>query len=152
MTKTVVYQIEKYSFRQLTFNVQPYTIPSFLHAIQKPCVLCFCYWNRRFHPHVNKFFIRLSIQTEAWAVLLYRMLTICSVPISSLYFLYTSEALGVRFGMWGWCLDEGGICSGPLQYVHFFTLSSRSFQSIDWAILGSHNFRIRSRILLCFIR
>jgi len=43
------------------------------------------------------------------------MLTICSVPISSLYFLYTSEALGVRFGMWGWCLDEGGICSGPLQ-------------------------------------
>lgn len=55
------------------------------------------------------------------------MLTICSVPISSLYFLYTSEALGVRFGMWGWCLDEGGICSGPLQYVHFFYIVFKVF-------------------------
>jgi len=43
------------------------------------------------------------------------VLTICSVPISSLYFLYTSEALGVRFVMWGWCLDEDGTCSGPGQ-------------------------------------
>jgi len=43
------------------------------------------------------------------------MLTICSVPISSLYFLYTTEALGVRFGMWGWCLDEDGTCSWPWQ-------------------------------------
>jgi len=49
------------------------------------------------------------------AAFILMMLTTFSVPISSLYFLYTSEALGVRFGMWGWCLDEGGICSGPLQ-------------------------------------
>jgi hypothetical protein len=56
------------------------------------------------------------------------MLTICSVPISSLYFLYTSEALGVRFGMWGWCLDEDGTCSGPWQYVQIYFYFTTSFQ------------------------
>ena len=62
------------------------------------------------------------------------MLTICSVPISSLYFLYTSEALGVRFGMWGWCLDEDGTCSWPSQYVQTFLQGL--FRSIYLCRLG----------------
>ena len=48
----------------------------------------------------------------------FRMLITCSTPlIKTCYFLYTEEARGVRFGIWGWCLDEYGICSTPLQYV-----------------------------------
>ncbi|KII85072.1 hypothetical protein PLICRDRAFT_45184 [Plicaturopsis crispa FD-325 SS-3] len=43
-------------------------------------------------------------------------LTTFSVPmISSFYFLYASEAGGVRFGAWGWCLDSDGTCSSPLR-------------------------------------
>ncbi|KAF8896182.1 hypothetical protein BD779DRAFT_565869 [Infundibulicybe gibba] len=39
-----------------------------------------------------------------------------SMPmISSFYFLYSSQAGGVRFGLWGWCLDEGAVCINPLQ-------------------------------------
>ncbi|KIJ92986.1 hypothetical protein K443DRAFT_684879 [Laccaria amethystina LaAM-08-1] len=39
-----------------------------------------------------------------------------SLPISkSLYFLYASEAGGVRFGIWGWCLDQDPICMTPLK-------------------------------------
>jgi len=39
-----------------------------------------------------------------------------SVPlVSSFYFLYSSQANGVRFGLWGWCLDADGTCSSPLQ-------------------------------------
>jgi hypothetical protein len=39
-----------------------------------------------------------------------------SVPlVSSFYFLYSSQANGVRFGLWGWCLDSDGTCSSPLQ-------------------------------------
>ena len=59
------------------------------------------------------------------------MLTICSEPVSSLYFLYTSEALGVRFGLWGWCLDEDGTCSWPWQYVRFCFTRSFSSRFID---------------------
>ncbi|EDR10037.1 uncharacterized protein LACBIDRAFT_317946 [Laccaria bicolor S238N-H82] len=39
-----------------------------------------------------------------------------SLPISkSLYFLYASEAGGVRFGIWGWCLDSDPICMNPMR-------------------------------------
>jgi len=39
-----------------------------------------------------------------------------SVPlVSTFYFLYSSQAGGVRFGLWGWCLDSDGTCSSPLQ-------------------------------------
>lgn len=58
------------------------------------------------------------------------MLTICSEPISPLYFLYTSEALGVRFGMWGWCLDTDGTCSDPWQYVQSFFYNVFSSQFV----------------------
>jgi len=44
------------------------------------------------------------------------MLVTFSVPTSSsLYFLSTSEAGGVRFGIWGWCLNEDGTCLDPPQ-------------------------------------
>ncbi|KDR76135.1 hypothetical protein GALMADRAFT_462501 [Galerina marginata CBS 339.88] len=43
------------------------------------------------------------------------MLTTFSVPlVSTFYFMHSSQANGVTFGMWGWCLDEGGLCS-PLR-------------------------------------
>ncbi|KAF9466629.1 hypothetical protein BDZ94DRAFT_186544 [Collybia nuda] len=42
-------------------------------------------------------------------------LTTFSMPLSSLYFLYSSQAGGVRFGLWGWCIDEDGTCLGPLE-------------------------------------
>jgi len=35
-----------------------------------------------------------------------------SVPfISTFYFLQTNESGGVRFGLWGWCLTNGTLCS-----------------------------------------
>ncbi|KAF7771757.1 hypothetical protein Agabi119p4_6068 [Agaricus bisporus var. burnettii] len=38
-----------------------------------------------------------------------------SLPlVHSMYFLWSSQAGGVRFGIWGWCLDEGSICSETL--------------------------------------
>lgn len=41
-----------------------------------------------------------------------RTVTTFSLPfVGSLYFLWASEAGGVRFGIWGWCLDEGNVCS-----------------------------------------
>ncbi|PFH48778.1 hypothetical protein AMATHDRAFT_149160, partial [Amanita thiersii Skay4041] len=43
-------------------------------------------------------------------------LTTFSTPfITSFYFLYTSQAGGTRFGLWGWCLDEDGACSDSLR-------------------------------------
>ncbi|KAJ3564006.1 hypothetical protein NP233_g8577 [Leucocoprinus birnbaumii] len=43
------------------------------------------------------------------------MLTTFSLPlIPGLYFLWTSQAGGVRFGIWGWCMDEGSVCSDRL--------------------------------------
>ncbi|PPQ81016.1 hypothetical protein CVT25_014524 [Psilocybe cyanescens] len=57
------------------------------------------------------FYVFLS--TLAAFVLL--ILTVFSVPmVSTSYFLHSSQANGVSFGMWGWCLDEGDVCS-PLQ-------------------------------------
>ncbi|KAF9446831.1 hypothetical protein P691DRAFT_707840 [Macrolepiota fuliginosa MF-IS2] len=42
-------------------------------------------------------------------------LTTFSLPfIDSLYFLWTSQAGGVRFGIWGWCLDADHVCSDVL--------------------------------------
>lgn len=50
-----------------------------------------------------------------FAVLLMQILITFSVPMaSSLYFLSSSEAGGVRFGMWGWCIGDG-TCLSPLQ-------------------------------------
>jgi len=41
-------------------------------------------------------------------------LTTFSLPfVHSLYFLRISQAGGIRFGIWGWCLDEG-VCSDTL--------------------------------------
>ncbi|KAF5327305.1 hypothetical protein D9619_004486 [Psilocybe cf. subviscida] len=38
--------------------------------------------------------------------------TTFSTPLgSTFYFLRTSQASGVKFGMWGWCLDDGTVCS-----------------------------------------
>ncbi|KAG6857396.1 hypothetical protein H0H87_004758 [Tephrocybe sp. NHM501043] len=49
-----------------------------------------------------------------FTVLLFQLLITFSVPAaSSLYFLSTSQAGGVRFGMWGWCLREDGVCLQP---------------------------------------
>ncbi|KAF8170422.1 hypothetical protein BJ912DRAFT_997279 [Pholiota molesta] len=43
-------------------------------------------------------------------------LTTISVPlVSTLSFLHSSQANGVSFGMWGWCLDDGMTCS-PTQF------------------------------------
>ena len=44
------------------------------------------------------------------------MLTTFSVPLlSTFYFLHSTEANGVRFGMYGWCLDDYEICSSVKQ-------------------------------------
>ncbi|KAF9563221.1 hypothetical protein CPC08DRAFT_686789 [Agrocybe pediades] len=43
------------------------------------------------------------------------LLTVFSIPlVSTLYFLHSDQANGVKFGMWGWCLDDYLVCS-PLQ-------------------------------------
>lgn len=40
------------------------------------------------------------------------MLTTFSVPfVSAFNFLHADAAGGVRFGIWGWCLDQGGYCT-----------------------------------------
>ncbi|EPQ52581.1 hypothetical protein GLOTRDRAFT_131813 [Gloeophyllum trabeum ATCC 11539] len=39
-----------------------------------------------------------------------------SVPfVSSFYFLHSSIAGGVRFGLWGWCLDDDTLCISPVK-------------------------------------
>jgi len=43
-------------------------------------------------------------------------MTTFSAPMSThLYFLRSSEARGVRFGVWGWCLEEDKLCMGPMK-------------------------------------
>ncbi|TFK40439.1 hypothetical protein BDQ12DRAFT_497477 [Crucibulum laeve] len=43
-------------------------------------------------------------------------LTSFSLPLTkSLYFLHASQAGGVRFGIWGWCLETDPICINPLH-------------------------------------
>jgi len=43
-------------------------------------------------------------------------LTTISVPVLSTFsFLHSTQADGVKFGMWGWCLDDGHTCS-PVQF------------------------------------
>ncbi|PPQ66225.1 hypothetical protein CVT24_000337 [Panaeolus cyanescens] len=43
-------------------------------------------------------------------------LTTFSIPlISTLYFLHSTQANGVKFGIWGWCLDQYDLCSRPLK-------------------------------------
>ncbi|KAF8910604.1 hypothetical protein CPB84DRAFT_1764109 [Gymnopilus junonius] len=40
------------------------------------------------------------------------ILTTFSVPlVSTFYFMHSTQANGVTFGMWGWCLDDGSLCS-----------------------------------------
>ncbi|KAF9473913.1 hypothetical protein BDN70DRAFT_766986, partial [Pholiota conissans] len=54
------------------------------------------------------------LATLAAVVLL--LLTTISVPLTSTFsFLHSTQANGVSFGMWGWCLDDGEICS-PAQF------------------------------------
>ena len=73
-----------------------------------------------------------------------RTLITFSLPISkSLYFLYASEAGGVRFGIWGWCLEQDPVCMTPIKceslfFGHFITtIESRLAYPPDWGIHGS---------------
>ncbi|KAF8150023.1 hypothetical protein B0H34DRAFT_666564 [Crassisporium funariophilum] len=43
------------------------------------------------------------------------LITFSAPIIPRLYFLHTTQAGGVRFGLWGWCLDEDKMCLSPLQ-------------------------------------
>ncbi|TFK74171.1 hypothetical protein BDN72DRAFT_722782, partial [Pluteus cervinus] len=46
----------------------------------------------------------------------FRILITFSMPlVPVLYFLYSSQDGGVRFGMWGWCLDSDGVCQHPIK-------------------------------------
>ncbi|KZT23072.1 hypothetical protein NEOLEDRAFT_1136930 [Neolentinus lepideus HHB14362 ss-1] len=39
-----------------------------------------------------------------------------SVPfVSSFYFLHSSISGGVKFGIWGWCLDDDTLCIAPIK-------------------------------------
>ncbi|KIM39896.1 hypothetical protein M413DRAFT_446815 [Hebeloma cylindrosporum] len=59
--------------------------------------------------YTNPAFYLLLASLTAFILLI---LPTFSVPLlSTFYFLHSTEANGVRFGMYGWCLDEGGICS-----------------------------------------
>lgn len=41
-----------------------------------------------------------------------RVLITFSVPfVSDFYFLRSSIAGGTDFGVWGWCLEDGSVCS-----------------------------------------
>jgi hypothetical protein len=53
--------------------------------------------------------------TTFTAFILLLLITLSVPLVSSFYFLYSSQANGVRFGLWGWCLDSDGTCSSPLQ-------------------------------------
>lgn len=49
------------------------------------------------------------------AALILLVLINVSVPfVSNFYFLHSTIARGVRFGLYGWCLDDGSYCEGPL--------------------------------------
>ena len=73
-----------------------------------------------------------------------RMLTTFSVPLlSTFYFLHSTQANGVRFGMYGWCLDEGGICSSIKQVNWTCITSSIAHRTLitGWVIHGNLNLR-----------
>lgn len=53
--------------------------------------------------------------TTFTAFILLLLITLSAPLVSSFYFLYSSQANGVRFGIWGWCLDFDRTCSSPLQ-------------------------------------
>jgi len=58
----------------------------------------------------------IILSSTMFTVLLLQILITFSVPMaSSLYFLSSSQAGGIRFGTWGWCIDEDGTCLSPLQ-------------------------------------
>lgn len=84
------------------------------------------------------FFLRTRITIR----LPYRTLVTFSVPfISTFYFLQTDESGGVRFGLWGWCLTNGTLCS-PKAWVTINRLSCPNVETelllpihrlgIDW--------------------
>jgi len=53
------------------------------------------------------------VTTVAGLILL--VLINVSVPyVSTFYFLHSTIANGVRFGLFGWCLDDQSFCEGPL--------------------------------------
>ncbi|KAL5486217.1 hypothetical protein ACEPAI_7262 [Sanghuangporus weigelae] len=45
------------------------------------------------------------------ALVLLTLISVSTPIIKQLYFLHSSMAGGVRFGEWGWCLDNGTQCS-----------------------------------------
>ncbi|GLB40274.1 hypothetical protein LshimejAT787_0801450 [Lyophyllum shimeji] len=58
----------------------------------------------------------IILSSTLLTALLMQILITFSVPMASkLYFLSSSQAGGVRFGTWGWCIDEDGTCLSPLQ-------------------------------------
>jgi len=64
-----------------------------------------------------KFYLNPAFYVFLTAITAFILLLLISVSVplvSSFYFLYSSQANGVRFGLWGWCLDTGA-CSSPLQ-------------------------------------
>lgn len=61
----------------------------------------------------NWVLVPMIIMTFAAFVLL--TLTTFSLPfLPRLYFLWSSQGGGVRFGIWGWCLEQGSVCSDRL--------------------------------------
>ncbi|EJD07023.1 uncharacterized protein FOMMEDRAFT_17457 [Fomitiporia mediterranea MF3/22] len=45
------------------------------------------------------------------ALVLLTLISVSTPVVKPLYFLHTAQAGGVRFGEWGWCLDDGSSCS-----------------------------------------
>lgn len=62
--------------------------------------------------------ICLHLAVSILAVISFILLALAtfSAPMSTeLYFLRSSQAGGVRFGAWGWCLEGTGTCMAPMK-------------------------------------
>ncbi|KAF9036200.1 hypothetical protein BJ165DRAFT_1507134 [Panaeolus papilionaceus] len=58
----------------------------------------------------------LCVFTLTFIAFVLLALTTFSIPlISNVYFFHTTQANGVKFGLWGWCLDEEELCLAPFQ-------------------------------------
>ncbi|TDL20759.1 hypothetical protein BD410DRAFT_790408 [Rickenella mellea] len=89
-------------------------------------------------------FLALVLTLAAFVLL---TLITFSVPfISNFYFLWTSEAGGVRFGIWGWCLDNAHTCLNPKQWGYAWDP-----QLIPWLLKGLILFPIAAGICLLAI-
>jgi hypothetical protein len=56
------------------------------------------------------------------------LVTISTPLVRDFYFLHASTGGGVRFGIWGWCIDHGGHCTNNnlgyrwgSQIIHWLT-------------------------------